>query len=371
MASEWIASGISVPANYPGSTFSDGGTGLTLCTLFQVLTTGWITKLRFWKVPEDTVTSRTIGLYDTATHTLVTSVVTSGEPVGTGQWIEVPLTTPLAVTGHPVLTSTGFYVAVQYEQQKYAATAGANPFGAYSTGGNAYTPNSGEAVSIGGIVGGSGAYKYSTGINYPDAGGVAYFWVDAFWTDVDPAPPTSLPESFQSDAFQADAFEANVLAQFALTEGPDVASFNVTSTTQLSFNISEGPDLAAFAVIARTYVLFDVLEGPDVAAFNVTSTTQLSFNISEGPDIPSFNVLTGARLSFNLVEGPDIASFRTWRGDFTLGDADYIVVPYENKMALVPFDNTQTELMPSDDITSLPDEWQRVDVDQTRGRRKK
>lgn len=369
MASEWLSSGLGLPASYPGAENSDGGTGLTLCTQYVTVSAGWITKIRFWKTSIDTATSRTVGIYNHS-GTLLTSEVTAGEPVGTAQWIEVTLTTPLALTAHTVLTE-GFYIAVAYDQQKYPATA--NVFlstGYYTSGGNAYCPDTTESDDVGGV--GNGAFKYGTGLNYPDStfnGG--YYWVDALWTDVDPSPPTTLPESFQSDAFQADAFEANVLAQFTLTEGPDVAAFTTTSTTILGFDITEGPDVAAFNVTARTYLSFTISEGPDVAAFDVTSRTLLQFTVTEGPDIPAFNVLTGAMFSFDLVEGPDIPAFRTWTGDFTLGDADYIVVPYELQTASVPYDNTQTELLPDDTTSEVPDEWQRVDVDQTRGRRKK
>ena len=375
MASEWLSSGFGLPATYGGTEYLDGGAGLTLCTQFSPIKAGWITKLRFWKVSTDTATSRTVGIYDVADKSLVTSEVTTGEPVGTGQWIEVTFTTPMPVVDATVFTNN-FYAAVEMAQLRYAATGGQfGTVGYYSTPDAAmYSPSTAESNGLGGNSESNGAFIYSADLDYPDDSfGGGYYWVDVLWTDEDPdgPPPSSLPESFQSDAFQGDTFEANILAQFALVEGPDLAEFYTTSTTQFSFNIAEGEDLAAFAVIARTYVSFNISEGPDLAAFDLTSTTQFSFDIVEGPDIPAFNVLTGARFSFDLVEGPDVPLFRVWHGDFTLGDADYIVVPYENKTALVPFDNAQTELMPSDDTTSLPDEWQRVDVDQTRGRRKK
>lgn len=414
MASEWLSSGLGLPASYSGAENSDGGTGLTLCTQFSTVSAGWITKIRFWKTSIDTATSRTVGIYRNDTHALVTSQVTSGEPVGTAQWIEVTLTTPLALTAHTVLTE-GFYVAVAYDQQKYPATGAVfNSVGYYTSGSHVYLPATAESDDIGGI--GNGAFRYNTsGLIYPDGSfGGGYYWVDALWTDVDPSgspatftfavtegadlsafsvtSTTSLSfnisegpdtayfvavadtggvgeDAFQADAFMGDTFQTHIEAGFNIFEGADLADFDVTSTTYTSFNVTEGPDVAAFNVVARTYVSFNILEGPDVADFDVTSTTQLSFNITEGPDIPHFAVLTGAMFSFHITEGPDIPSFRTWTGDFTLGDADYIVVPYELRTSSVPYDAAQIDIRPEDTKSNLQDEWQRIDVDQTRGRR--
>lgn len=368
MASEWLSSGFGLPASYSGTENSDGGTGLTLCTQFTPVKAGWITKLRFWKTSIDTATSRTVGIFDCETGLSVTSEVTSGEPVGTAQWVEVTLSSPI-VTTDTTLFDRNYYAAVAYDQQKYPATAGQfSSTGYYSTPAAAmFSPATADSDDGGGI--GNGAFRYGTsGLVYPDGSfGGGYYWVDVLWTDVDPSPGTV--DAFQPEAFQADTFQTTVIASFNLLEGADVASFNVTSTTLATFNILEGPDVAHFDVTARTYVSFNILEGPDVAHFNVTSTTLATFNIHEGPDVPYFEALTGAQFSFDLTEGPDVAHFRTWAGDFTLGDADYIVVPYELRASAVPQEVTEINIRPEDVKSNLQDEWQRIDVDQTRGRR--
>jgi hypothetical protein len=143
----------------------------------------------------------------------------------------------------------------------------------------------------------------------------------------------------------------------------------VSSKTNVTFVVTEGADIAAFNIISRTQLHFAISEGPDVASFNTTSINKLTFSIAEGADVADFLMKTGIELSLDAVEGADIISFRTWAGDFTLGDADYIIVPQELQMATVPFANYQTEVPPVQDQSDIKDEWQRIDIDQTRGRR--
>lgn len=178
-----------------------------------------------------------------------------------------------------------------------------------------------------------------------------------------------MPISVQYDAFQLDTFETLNEIDLAIVEGADVVVINVTSTTLASFAVTEGADIAAFTTTSTTKVNFDIAEGADVAAFNVTSRTILTFSVAEGHDVASFHALTGALLHFAISEGADVFAGRVWQGDFTLGDADYIVVPLENRVALVPGDISVIQVANDGQYTNVPDEWQRIDIDQTRGRR--
>lgn len=235
------------------------------------------------------------------------------------------------------------------------------------------------------------ALKYARSMS-ADAGSYVYTGEDAdlIYT---PAPAYSYP-GFQPDAFQSDAFQVEydeVLAE--LEEGPDVAAFDVTSTTLASFAVTEGPDVAAFSITARTFASFHVTEGADVAAFNLNSKTIVTFGVTEGADIFSGQVLTGARLSFDLLEGPDVPNFRTFATWWDRGDAYYIYLPYESQTITIPASLTagvttyilvaaerQEILVPEqidvigiraeDRDANLQNEWRRIDVDQERPRRR-
>lgn len=185
MAVEWLTSGwTGSVASYTGTENDDGGaTGLTLGTHFSPVKAGNITHIRFWKTSIDTATSRTVGIFD-FTGTLFTSTTTSGEPVGTAQWIDVTLTTPLAVSNASALT-VNYIAAVYYAQQRYPATSFVFSGGGSPNGQSKYTSPNAALYSPGDGEGGSGnnaLFHYGSGISQPDGSfNSAWYWVDVGW----------------------------------------------------------------------------------------------------------------------------------------------------------------------------------------------
>jgi len=370
VASEWLSTALGItvhgPSDYTGSENSDGGVDLTLATAFSPLLPGYITHIAFWKTSIDAATTRKIGFYEFGISTPIYVQDTVAEPVGAAGWVEVELTTPLAVTGG-VPMAQNYYAAVSFPNQKYPATAHGLDSSLYTPANSMYLPNTFDVGAAGGI--GNGGFHYGTGeLEYPDGSfNNGYYWVDVKW--VDALPVTGVEDAFQSAGTQSDAFQTHVEGGIFALEGADKSVFNITSTTFTGLNVTEGADLASFNVISRTYVNFTLTEGADIAAINTTSTTLASFNLVEGKDTASFHVLTGARFSFDLVEGADIANFRTFATYWTTGDADYIVVPQENQIVTMKFDNSLVTVHPENQVITIRNEQQRVDVDQTRGRR--
>src|SRR6478609_320276 len=82
---------------YTGTENNDSGNGqeLTLGAVVSAFAPVTITHVKFWKVSNDTATSRTVALYDYA-GAMLASGTSSGEPVGVAQWVTVPLTVPFA-----------------------------------------------------------------------------------------------------------------------------------------------------------------------------------------------------------------------------------------------------------------------------------
>jgi hypothetical protein len=185
MSVEWLSSGYTpFTPSYSGTENSDGGTGLSIGTVFSTIMAGFITQIRFWKTSIDTTTSRSVGIYN-ASGTLVASQTTSGEPVGTAQWITVALSSPLATVAAAALVNE-FVVVAEQPQQKYPATGGLFSTGQpgqskYSTpAGALYSPSGSESVQA--SIAGNGLYLYGAGLNFPtNPASQAYFWVDAGW----------------------------------------------------------------------------------------------------------------------------------------------------------------------------------------------
>jgi hypothetical protein len=177
-ASGGVVSGLHIHPDgpYTGSENSDGSTGLTLGFVFCAFAPITITGVRFWKTAIDTATSRTVNIYDVS-ETVVATGTSSSEPTGTAQWITVPLSTPLAMTGAGL--SKSYLAAVYYAQQKYPATGGYYVTGYYSPDSKAYALADAEASGHG--FGGNANFNYVVGIAYPNG----TFNRGDYWQDIE------------------------------------------------------------------------------------------------------------------------------------------------------------------------------------------
>ncbi len=221
--------------------------------------------------------------------------------------------------------------------------------------------------------------------------------------------------AFQDDAFYAGGFQISYSAAFAILEAKDQAAFSGTVTTKVTYTITENKDLAAFAAAASTIAGFDILEANDTATFDVhaldkryvefelleaidTATFEthvrhvVEFDLAEAPDVLVVEMTSTTYAGFDIAEIPDGAYFRSFAAFFAIGDADFIYVPHElNVVSVSPNDSAGEDapmyvtpetnevlLPPIPDVTladekqetSVPDEWQRMDVDETRTTRK-
>lgn len=221
---------------------------------------------------------------------------------------------------------------------------------------------------------------------------------------------------FDAGAFQDDAFAITFSMQIDVTEQQDTASFSASAWTSASFTVSEAQDTASFAADAKTYVSFAIVEAsdhadfaagivgtatfaltdqpdtasfkvrsadkrfvefdlvepnPDTAQFDASSTTTAYFELQENSDTASFTSTSTTYASFALVEPSDVASFRSFHFFYDDSDAHVIVVPFQpSRVDLLPGIQA-TPIAPQSSTGYIPDEWQRVDVDQHAGARRK
>ncbi len=93
--------------------------GVTLGFVFAVTRPSTIDKVYFWKTASDITTSRTVALYESSGWPVLSSITTSSEPTGNGQWIEVNLPSPIALDAYP----KAYIVGVGYPNGNYSANS--------------------------------------------------------------------------------------------------------------------------------------------------------------------------------------------------------------------------------------------------------
>ena len=177
--------------SYSGTENNDGTSGLTLGVVFAAYAPVTITGIRFWKTSIDTKTSRPVAIYNSAGATIA-SATSSGEPVGTEQWITIPLGTPVSMSGAG-LSGSIYTAAVYYLDMVYPATANYYTAGHYSSDSKLYALSRAEAAGNG--FGGNGLFNYGTGLTPPSGS----FNSGDYWIDVEYSyggtPPS--PMTFQ------------------------------------------------------------------------------------------------------------------------------------------------------------------------------
>lgn len=168
---EWLSTAIGL-GNFTG-TYGDDGVQYTLGTVFSVLKNGQLTAVRFWKSPADTATARNVAIFPAGNPVPVVTQVTSSEPVGVGQWIEVTLSSPVNV-----MAGSTYVVAAVMAQARYAPTAHAFLSGYSGTGMRAIS----NAEAIGLSLSGNGAFVVGGALTYPNGSfNETYYWIDVKW----------------------------------------------------------------------------------------------------------------------------------------------------------------------------------------------
>lgn len=198
--------------------------------------------------------------------------------------------------------------------------------------------------------------------------------------------------SFQNDAFFGGGFAISYSAGFVILEASDQPSFSVGVTTKVTFTITENQDLAAFAAAASTitgfnilealdtayfeatandkvYVEFELLEAMDTASFSTHVRHVIEFDLVEAADVLVADVVSTTYAGFDIFEIPDRAYFRSIAAFFDVGDADFIYVPPQADVISIP-PVTDATVAAERQTSLVPDEWQRIDVDETRTWRK-
>lgn len=180
------------------------------------------------------------------------------------------------------------------------------------------------------------------------------------------------------EAFEAFSDTASVVVyatvdvSFGLTEEADTAAFGLDAKTKVSVTAVETyPDVASFELGSKTTAHIDATEAPDVAAFGVSSVTLVQLSAVEYDDTASFDLDARTQVWIDALENSDSAGFRAFFFPHFDGDAYVVPVPFENSAVVIPPSQAIAPIAAEATTGYIPDEWQRVDVDQTRGERRK
>jgi len=230
--------------DHSSKTFSgsfNDGQNLVTGIRFAIAKTVKITHVSIWKTSADALTSREVAIYNNA-GTQVAFGTSSSEPTGVGQWIDIPLNTPLTLTGEgnlPVFSN--YYTAVSVRREYPAVNGYYSITGYYDSTSSVYTPaltetNAGENNRYDYIGSSTSVVNATSG-----AGAGADYGMDLRWTDAPLGVNATLASTDDSDTLSSNA-ALQIKASLSSTDVDDLLSSTSTLAIRATLSTTDSSD---------------------------------------------------------------------------------------------------------------------------------
>jgi hypothetical protein len=242
---------------------------VTVGVVFKTSVNGNISKVSFWKTAADTSTTHTVGLWQTVVvdiqtnSTLLASVTTSGEATGTGRWVDVTLTSPIAVTANTPYVAGVFFPTAHYpETDGYFATDHTSSDGLI-TAPSQIDPAASASKN--------GRFSYGASLTYPiNSFGSANYWVDV---------------ELDSGSSSSHSVSANQTVTALTTSGTVRARLTATTTETVSALTTSGAVHTRIAASAAKTVTALTQSATAKAIDSVHSSTTIAPVFAAAADV--------------------------------------------------------------------------------------